>query len=161
MDIKPTILIDTREQVFDHLANFYDKNDINYARKKLDVGDYSFGIIEDGQKKSFEDEIVVERKGSGRTGLGELAVNITKYRDRFERELSADVQIHLMIEDGSWKDIIKGNYRSNMSSKSYIASLLTFLQRYNIHIHMVEKSEVGQWMYNLFYYYLYEKRKGN
>ena len=156
MNIEPTILIDTREKVFDHILNYFKDNDINYAKKKLDVGDYSFGVIKNGQKKSFEDKIVVERKNS----LNELSQNLSRYRNRFERELSADIQIHLMIEDGSWEDIFEGNYRSDMSSKSYVASLLTFLQRYNIHIHMVEKSEVGQWMYNLFYYYLYEKRKG-
>lgn len=155
MDIDLTILCDTREKKNLHIKKYFNKNDINYVDKKLDVGDYSVGIIEDGEKKSFEDEIVVERKN----GLDELSQNIGKYRNRFTNELSADLQLHLMVENGSWEDIIKGNYRSNMNSKSYLASLFTFLQRYNIYIHMVEKSEAGQWMYNLFYYYLREKIK--
>ena len=156
MDIEPVILIDTREKEYSHISTWLFENDISFAKKKLDAGDYTAGIVlENGKKKTFENEIIVERKNS----LDELSQNIGKHRERFEKELSFDAQLHLVIEDGSWKDVFDGNYRSNMNSQSFIGSLLSFLQRYNIHIHMVEKEEMGKWMYNLFYYYIREGKK--
>jgi ERCC4-type nuclease len=154
-----TFLCDTREKKNNHIIDYFKENDIKYANKKLDVGDYSIGIIEEGKKVSFEDQIVVERKGSGDTGLDELATNLTKRRKQFVNEISHNIEIHLVIEDGSWEKLFKGQYRSNMNIKAYVASLMTFLHRYNIHIHMVERKEMGKWMYNLFYYYLRERNK--
>lgn len=154
-----TFLCDTREKKNNHIIKYFEENGIKYANKKLDVGDYSIGIIENDKKVSFEDQIVVERKGSGDTGLDELAINLTKRRRQFVNEISHNIEIHLVIEDGSWEKLFKGQYRSNMNIKSYVASLMTFLHRYNIHIHMVEKEEMGKWMYNVFYYYLRERNK--
>jgi len=156
-----TILCDTREQKNFHITRYFDREDIKYANKKLDVGDYTIGIIEKEEKVCFEDIIVVERKGSGDTGLDELAVNLTKKRKQFVRELDNDIELHLVIEDGTWEKLFKGQYRSEMNTNSYVASLMTFLHRYNIHIHMVERKNTGKWMYNLFYYYLRERGKKN
>ncbi|MFW6282164.1 MAG: ERCC4 domain-containing protein [bacterium] len=156
-----TILCDTREQKNFHITRYFDRENINYASKKLNVGDYTIGIIKDGEKFSFEDKIVVERKGSGETGLDELAINLTAKRKQFIKELNNDIEIHLVIEDGTWEKLFKGKYRSEMNINSYVASLMTFLHRYNIHIHMVERKNMGKWMYNLFYYYLRERRKDN
>lgn len=153
-------LCDTREKKNYHILNYFKGNNIKYGSKKLDVGDYTIGIEKDGEKISFADKIVVERKGSGETGLDELAVNLTKKRKQFVRELDNDIELHLVIEDGTWEDLFKGHYRSKMNVNSYVASLMTFLHRYNIHIHMVEKKNTGKWMYNLFYYYLREWKKG-
>lgn len=158
-NIELTILYDSREKEVSHLLTFWLENDINFAKKKLDYGDYTFGIIEDGEKKNFENEIILERKNS----IEEITQNFTEHRARFAKEFEKGVnnncQMHIMIEDGSWEDIIEGNYESELNSKSFIASLLTFLQRYGIYIHMVEKDSVAEWMYNLFYYYRREQLK--
>ena len=152
-------LCDTREQKNFHITRYFDREGIKYGSKKLDVGDYTIGIIEDGKKVSLENEIVVERKGSGETGLDELAVNLTSKREQFVKELDNNIELHLVIEDGTWDKLFKGKYRSDMNINSYVASLMTFLHRFNIHIHMVERKNTGKWMYNLFYYYLRERGK--
>jgi len=49
-----TFLCDTREKKNNHIINYFKENDIKYANKKLDVGDYSIGIIENDKKVLFQ-----------------------------------------------------------------------------------------------------------
>lgn len=82
------ILVDTRERKADHILEYFDKKDITYKKKALDYGDYSF-MIPANEKLSiprdlyFTNKVVVERKAS----LEEVSNNLTKERDRFEKEL--------------------------------------------------------------------------
>ena len=39
-----TILVDTREQKNNHITDYFDRKKINYKRKALNYGDYSFMI---------------------------------------------------------------------------------------------------------------------
>lgn len=154
-----TILVDTREQENKHIIEFLAKKKVNYKNKKLDFGDYSFmlpSIPELGIIKPifFDNEIVVERKGS----LTELSGNLTKDRERFEKELirKKDSKFYLMIEDGSWEDIESGNYRTQYNPRSYLATLNAFIARYNIDVNFVTKYYAGMYIYALFNYHLRE-----
>ena len=83
------ILVDTREKKMDHITEYFDKAKIPYKKKALPYGDYSF-LVPQNESLSiprdlvFYNDIVIERKGS----LEELSGNLTKERDRLEKELA-------------------------------------------------------------------------
>jgi ERCC4-type nuclease len=157
-----TILIDTREQENSHILNYFVQKKILLKSKKLDYGDYSFMLPENpglGIIKPiyFDDEIVIERKGS----LTELSGNLTKERERFEKELirKGDAKFHLMVEDGSWEKIQQGIYNTEYKPVSFYATLNAYIARYHISIDFVTKDFSGPFINGLFHYHLREKLK--
>lgn len=120
------ILIDTREQ-------------LPYAFETpsetgtIPVGDYSiFGL---------QDRIAIERKE-----VNDLIGCLTTGRERFEKELQRGRALDyfaLVIEAGL-SDLAEGNYRSQMSPKSVIQSLLAFSVRYRLPIFFCESRAYGQ-----------------
>ena len=151
-----TILIDTREKKISHITKKFKEKEISYESYKLDYGDYSCQIELDGEIISFEDKISCERKNS----LNEISgSNLTKNRDRFERELErSEGKFYLLIED-SLNNLYNGMYRSQLSRKSFIASLMTFEHRYNVRTVFVPKQLTWWYMYKLFYYFTREYLK--
>ena len=154
-------IVDTREQDTHILDNYFDKNNILYIRRKLPNGDYSFmlpkneslGIMTD---ITFENEIAIERKGS----LDELAGNFTKGRDTIEKEFATSkAKLYLVIE-GKYHDICTQNYRSKYDKKSFMATLHTFYERYNVPFVFVEKEDIGKFIYCTMYYHLRELLEG-
>lgn len=128
------ILIDTREKVNSHILEYFDRKGIKYKSKALDRGDYSF-MIPANEKLSiprdlyFDKKIIVERKGS----LEELSGNLTKERDRLEKELSLAPQNKvLLVENANYYDVANGNYNTQYNKKSYWASLHSFWFKYNL-----------------------------
>lgn len=110
-----TILIDTREQQNKHILTALDAMHVHYEQHKLDFGDYSFTA--DG--RDFSLSCVVERKGC----INELWGNITKERERFEKELQTARNIAggcmLLIEGcGSWNEL-----------RNYVVPEMEMLQR--------------------------------
>lgn len=73
------IVCDTREQRNEHIVTVFDKLKVNYISAKLPYGDYSFRIDE----YDFSLLYSVERKAN----INELWGNVTKDRERFEREI--------------------------------------------------------------------------
>ena len=65
----------------------------------------------------------------------ELAMCYTSQRERFTREFErakqSNAKIYLLVEKASWEKAYAGIYRSQMSSQSLIASMTTWLARYN------------------------------
>ena len=118
------ILIDTREKKMDHITQYFDKAKIPYKKKALPYGDYSF-LVPKNENLSiprdliFYNDIVIERKGS----LEELSGNLTKERDRLEKELAlAPKNKVLIIENANYSDVVNGNYKTEYNNKSYWAS---------------------------------------
>lgn len=155
-------LVDTREKSNVHITEkYFDKHNIPYKSQKLPNGDYSFmlpkneslGIMTD---LTFENEIAIERKGS----LDELAGNFTTGRDRIEKEFSTSkAKLYLVIE-GKYHDICTQNYRSKYDKKSFMATLHTFYERYNVPFIFVEKEDIGKFIYCTMYYHLRELLEG-
>ena len=153
------IVIDSREKKTSHITDYFDIRKIEYVGKKLDYGDYSFylpadkeyGIMEDVY---FTDKIVIERKNS----LEELCNNLTKDRDRFVRELerARGCKFILMIESASYHDIVYHRYASEFKPQSFVATLATYQARYNIEIAYVDRKCSGNYLLNIFKYYLRE-----
>lgn len=148
---KLTIICDTREQDR-HVEEWLKKQKIPTVSRKLDTGDYSCMI----DQTSFERDIIVERKHN----LDEICGNFTAERERFEREFirakAYGTKVHLIIENASWSDVFLGNYRSKLSPKSLVASMLSWMVRFNISITFCKPEESARIIYGIFYYYARE-----
>jgi ERCC4-type nuclease len=153
------IVIDTREQVNHWITDYFDARLIPYESKKLNYGDYSmmlpkceeYGIAKDVY---FTDNIVIERKNS----LDELSNNLTKDRDRFVRELerAKGAKFILLIESATYADIVYHKYTSEFKPQSFIATLASCQARYGIEVVFIDRKCSGNYVVNLFKYYLRE-----
>lgn len=151
------ILIDTREKNMDHITQYLDKAKIKYEIRALSYGDYSFYIPKNDDLSIprdlyFDKKICIERKGS----LEELSGNLTKERDRLEKELSLAPKTKiLIIENGDYADVVNGNYDTKYNNKSYWASIHSMWHKYNIPIiFMPNNSYTGFFIRGYFSYYL-------
>lgn len=68
------IIVDTREQKYNHVTDHFDREGIKWVRSKLICGDY---------QNPLNPMVVVDRKKD----LHEVAGNVTKDHERFVREL--------------------------------------------------------------------------
>ncbi|WP_368290960.1 ERCC4 domain-containing protein [Coprococcus sp. RTP21281st1_F1_RTP21281_210402] len=151
------ILVDTREKVNSHITDYFDRKEIKYKKKALSYGDYSFmisaneklGILRD---LYFTNSCVIERKAS----LEEISGNLTKERDRFEKELCLALKTKvLLIENASYEDIATGNYDTKYNRKSFIASIHSFWFKYNIPVMFMPNNQYsGLFIREYFEYFL-------
>ena len=104
-------VIDSREKKFEHIKSYFEKNGIDYAIRKLDVGDYQI----EGQPS-----ISVDRKQN----LQELSKNLMNAKDhsRFWKEVrrarEQRIKLYVVVEHGGqiksiedvskWSDIYSG-----------------------------------------------------
>lgn len=156
-----TILVDSKEKEGknNHILDWFDKKGIPYKKKSLKCGDYSFfipanenlGIL---KPLYFDQNIVIERKKD----LEEISNNLSKERSRIEKEFALAPKTKvLLIENASYSDIVEGNYNTQYSKKSFLATLQTFWFRYNIPIFfMPENKYSGLFIKQYFEYYLKE-----
>ena len=151
------IIVDSREKVNQHITGYLDRFPCRYEIQKLDFGDYSAKIELGGATISLADSVAIERKAS----LDELATNITKERARFEREFerakSKNAKVFLLIENGSWWDIVAHHYRSRLNPKSYMATLLSWQYRYNLTVSFIQQPASGMYIKGTLHYALREE----
>lgn len=144
---KLSIICDTREQQT-HCQEYFEKNKIPTIVRKLDIGDYSAQINE----MTLETDVAIERKHN----LSELAGNLGQDRLRFEREFirakAYGTKVFLLIEDAGWQDIYLHNYRSRLSPKSLMASLMSWQVRFNITVWFCEKENTARLIHQILYY---------
>ena len=119
------IVIDTREQLpyrFQTPA----------IKGTLPTGDYSI--------LGAENLIAVERKT-----LPDLIACLCNGRERFERELHRGraLDYFAIVIECTLSDLANGDYRSRMTSRSAIQSLLTFSIRYRLPIFFAENRNYG------------------
>lgn len=157
------ICYDTREQD-EHVKDELSKKGIECERRKLDYADYTFVIPKNESLGIFndlygDDKIVIERKKS----LDELANNLSNDRERFEYELQrkGNARFILIVENGSFEDIKKHKYQSLYQPKSYLATLYTFMARYNMQVVFLNREYVSEYIYLMCYYQLREIIKNN
>lgn len=151
------ILVDTKEKVNNHLIEYFDKQNIKHKTKALDYGDYSFMIPKDESLSIprdlyFDNKIMVERKAN----LEEISTNLTKERDRFEKELTlAPKEKIILIENANYSDVVLGNYNTQYNKKSFWASIHSFWHKYNIPIvFMPDNKFSGIFIWGYFQYYI-------
>lgn len=150
--MKAIILVDTREQDL-HILKVLDSLNIPYKRKKLNYGDYSF----EWNGVSYENKIVVERKGS----LDEIIGNFTKGRERFKREFerAKGCKVILMIEAGL-EQLEAKEYRSRMSPNDLVKFLKTWSNKFQLETTFVNKSDACDYILNCFRKYASEVNHG-
>lgn len=131
------ILVDSREKSNKHLLDYWDKHGIKYEITALPAGDYSFALdaipeLDFPHKTWYYNDIVIERKNS----LEELSGCFSQTRERFNDEWSRchARRKYLLIEDGTYKDLIAGNYKTKYNSKSFLGSLHSFNAKYDLEI---------------------------
>lgn len=127
-----SIIVDTREQPTIYFERRMKLIGLPYTRKALPFGDYSAKCaMGDGRELDFSGSLSIERK----MNFDELCQCYTKGRKRFQREFErakeANAKIYLLVENGSWEKAIKGEYRSRMKPRAFVASLTAWLARYN------------------------------
>lgn len=155
------ILIDSREKVFSHIKLWFKSNKIDYEIYTLSFGDYSFYVPKDLELDILEDIyftdiIAIERKANAE----EISGNLTNGRDRFKREFDrGNTKIRLLIEDSNYSDICKGNYTTDFNPKSFVGSLHSIQEEYNVPFFFTDKQHSGEYIYNTFKYYLRNKLK--
>ena len=155
------VLVDTREQVWDHIEDTLGEKKIPVQRGKLPCGDYT-ALLPDGRGGflSLEDEVVIERKAN----LDEIAGNFTVDRRRFEAEFlrakAAGVKVFLLVENASWRKIYSHDYRSKMAPKALAASLLAWQVRYGITLLFCQPEDSGRIIYSTLYYWAKERLEG-
>ena len=154
------MLVDSREQKWDHVKDWCDQKNISYKIKKLDNCDYSFYLpaapeLNIERELRFDKEIAIERKAS----LDELAGNLTEHRTRFEEEMATfKGKKYLLVENATYDKIVNEKYRSQYKANSYLATLHAFNHRYNLEIVLMpDNKHSGLWIYSTFMYWLREK----
>ena len=143
-----TVICDSREQVNGHVTGYFDKCKVAHTTRKLDTGDYS-AMIGD---MTLEHDVVIEKKNSIDEIAGNFTVDRQRFEDEFTRAKAEGLKVFLLIENCTWSDIFLHNYRSKLTPKSLIASLLSWQVRFNITIIFCKPSETGQIIYGTLYY---------
>lgn len=148
--MKGTIIVDTREQDL-HILKRLESMGIQYVRRKLDYGDYSFEVGD----ISYEHKIVVERKGS----LDEIIGNFTKGRDRFRKEFerSKGCRVILMVE-ATTEQLEAGQYRSRMKPNDLKSFLKTWCNKFQLELKFVEKDKACDFILGSFRKYYAERK---
>lgn len=147
------ILVDTREKKNDHILKYFNRYNINYEVKKLDVGDYSYYVkpnefIQYGL--NAENMFTIDRKQD----VNEIVGNIIQDRERLEKEFmraySKRMRFYLLIEEPTILDkILAGDYISKANANSVVNSLITFCDRYNILPFNVSRNNAAKYIINL------------
>lgn len=157
---KAVVIVDSRENENTHITDWFTKKGIDFKVEKLDFGDYSIFIpknIEFGFPQELQLDYAVERKAN----LEELSGNLTNDRQRIEDELSRGRgKIDFVIENGSIDKIMKAQYNTQYDKHSFVATILSFKDRYNVGFNFIEKENSAEFIYKLLYYRLRREVKG-
>ena len=129
-DIQPMVVIDTREPANPHPWSKWFT--VETVRGTLQTGDFSLC--------GCEDFIAVERKS-----LNDLVSCLCAGRERFTRELqrAARIQDFYVICEGSYADLMRGDYRSAMNPKSAWESVIGLQSRYGTPFFMAGSVELA------------------
>ena len=162
-EIKYFVVIDTREKQTDHIEKAFKKNNIDYIRRTLPIGDY---IIEG--PRGYVPNVVIERKASIDELIGNLLDTATKDENgnnRFTRELIRAKKVNkkfiLLIEDEKFYiNLLTGNYRSKVNPRAARGMIMSLEAKYpNLSIMPIEKKLSGSYIHSILYYCLREDLK--
>lgn len=157
------ILVDTREQPSARATKRYNAFGCPYKRQTLDYGDYTYNFTLPNGNPLYEPnstavgDCVIERKMS----LEELSGCLCQGRDRFRREFEKAKEhgatIYLLIEDGSWENVINGKYKTKFNPNAYFSTLTAWMARYDIYMIFCKKETSGKLIKQILYRELKER----
>ena len=113
------IVVDSREQC--PFSFTHERYEVQVQPGTLSVGDYSLA--------GLEDKVAVERKS-----LSDLVACLGRERERFERELmrGAALDAFAVVCEGSWLELARSEYRSQLNPHAACQSVLAFTARYRV-----------------------------
>lgn len=158
-----SVIIDSREQPSERAEQRYKSFGCDYRKQTLDYGDYTYNFILPNGKELFapderiKGQVVIERK----MNLDELANCFTHDRRRFEAEFERikenQAKAYLLVENANWELLLNGQYRSQFNPKSFKASTVAYMSRYNVPIIFCKSETSGKLIYEILYRELKEK----
>ena len=74
-----------------------------------------------------------------------------RFKREFERARAKDAKVYLLIEQASWEKAYHGYYRSQMKPQTLVASMTTWMARYDTPIVMCNAETSGQLIYDILY----------
>jgi ERCC4-type nuclease len=84
-----TLLVDTREQKWEHVKAGFDRLDVTYAKSKLYVGDYAW---------ADRQNVVVDRKQNMEEVYNNLIAQHNRFRAECQRAQEANVHLIVLVE---------------------------------------------------------------
>lgn len=150
-----TIVIDTRENVNDHIRDYLHQKDIPVKIQKLDTGDYGC-MIPKSEELGIPRDIYLDSRVERKAHMDEITGNLQKDKQTaFENELirSKDIPFTLIVEDPKgYEKMLKGQYRSKYNPLALLGRLNTFKAKYGFEIVYLDNKYSGNWIYYHFYY---------
>lgn len=143
-------ICDSREQTTPRLKARLKQIEYPVERQALLCGDYSAKMkLLSGEW--YQLPVAIERKMS----INECCMCYCQERSRFTKEFNRakdnGIKMYLLIEDANWENIYAGKYRSKMLPQSLVASLLSWLARYNCQILMCRPETSGKLIRDILY----------
>ena len=136
------LIVDSREKKWEHIAEYFEKQGIEYEVRKLDVGDY---MIES------QSEITVDRKRN----LAELSRNLMNPKDhnRFWKEIrrarEQGIKLYILCEHGgeikSIKDVALWNDKySGVTGRRLLDEIYRVHISYQVEFIFTNKRSTGR-----------------
>ena len=147
-------VVDNREQPTERLKERLKYLD-PYIRETVSAGDYTAKtLLPDGTW--FYVPACIERKMSFTELCGCYCQERGRFTAEFERAREAHTKLILLVENATWEDAYSGSYRSKMTPKSLIASILTWLARYDCQILFCKPRTTGKLIHDVLRYEMRE-----
>lgn len=138
------IIVDTREQKYNHVTKHFDEAGIKWVRSKLICGDY---------QNPLNPMVVVDRKKD----LQEVAGNVCQQHDRFVRELELAKELGykliVLVEDPtitslpnvcSWYNWRRKKNPRAVNGKTLYKIMSTMSDKYGVEWQFTTKQNCGQ-----------------
>ena len=126
-----------------------------YERTTILVGDYTAKtLLPDGTW--FFCPCNIERKMNFSELVGCFCQERKRFVREFERAKEHGIKMVLLVENSTWEMAYAGSYRSQMTPKSFIASLLTWMARYNCQILFCRQQTTGKLIHDILRYEMRE-----
>lgn len=144
------IIVDSREQKWEHIKDYLERNNIPYTVQKLDVGDYM---------NTEHPEIVIDRKANLQevcTNLQSGKENIHRFMKECRRAREQSLEFVVLIEGTNCKDLNdakrwKSKY-SNHTGDWLVRQMKTLDYAFNISWMFCKKNETPRKILELLHY---------
>lgn len=147
-------VVDRREQPTERLKERL-KYLEPYERETVNAGDYTAKtLLPDGTW--FYVPCAVERKMSFTELVGCYCQERGRFTSEFNRAKEHGIKIVLLVENATWEDAYAGIYRSKMNPKSFVASLLTWMARYDCQVLFCRPRTTGKLIHDILRYEMRE-----
>ena len=130
-----------------------------YERETISAGDYTAKtLLPDGTW--FYVPCAIERKMNLTELVGCYCKERRRFTAEFERAREHGIKMILLVENATWEGAYAGSYRSQMTAKSFVASLLTWMARYQCQVLFCKHQTTGRLIHDILRYEMREALEG-